>query len=166
MRLQERLESVEQAQTTPKTPKVKPALLKELEQTKSSLQKEIETLEGNAEALSKELADIEKAKSREIENLQKELEQAKSNAKKELNETKKETETRLLAQMEALRDELEASNQHGEEINEQRERAELDAKEAVTRYASLENDKNGVIAKLNEKVEALDKELKTKVGGV
>ena len=162
VRLEERLESVEQAQTTPKTPKVKPALLKELEQTKSSLQKEIETLEGNAEALSKELADIEKAKSREIENLQKELEQAKSNAKKELNETKKETETRLLAQMEALRDELVASNQHREEINEQRERAELDAKEAVTRYASLENDKNGVIAKLNEKVEALDKELKTK----
>ena len=162
VRLEERLESVEQAQTTPKTPKVKPALLKELEQTKSSLQKEIETLEGNAEALSKELADIEKAKSREIENLQKELEQAKSNAKKELNETKKETETRLLAQMEALRDELMASNQHREEINEQRERAELDAKEAVTRYASLENDKNGVIAKLNEKVEALDKELKTK----
>lgn len=162
VRLEERLESVEQAQTTPKTPKVKPALLKELEQTKSSLQKEIETLEGNAEALSKELADIEKAKSREIENLQKELEQAKSNAKKELNETKKETETRLLAQMEALRDELVASNQHREEINEQRERAELDTKEAVTRYASLENDKNGVIAKLNEKVEALDKELKTK----
>ncbi|CAL6372651.1 unnamed protein product [Bathycoccus prasinos] len=162
VRLEERLESVEQAQTTPKTPKVKPALLKELEQTKSSLQKEIETLEGNAEALSKELADIEKAKSREIEHLQKELEQAKSNAKKELNETKKETETRLLAQMEALRDELVASNQHREEINEQRERAELDAKEAVTRYASLENDKNGVIAKLNEKVEALDKELKAK----
>jgi len=162
VRLEERLESVEQAQTTPKTPKVKPALLKELEQTKSSLQKEIETLEGNAEALSKELADIEKAKSREIENLQKELEQAKSNAKKELNETKKETETRLLAQMEALRDELVASNQHREEINEQRERAELDTKEAVTRYASLENDKNGVIAKLNEKIEALDKELKTK----
>ena len=162
VRLEERLESVEQAQTTPKTPKVKPALLKELEQTKSSLQKEIETLEGNAEALSKELADIEKAKSREIENLQKELEQAKSNAKKELNDTTKETETRLLAQMEALRDELMASNQHREEINEQRERAELDAKEAVTRYASLENDKNGVIAKLNEKVEALDKELKTK----
>ncbi len=162
VRLEERLESVEQAQTTPKTPKVKPALLKELEQTKSSLQKEIETLEGNAEALSKELADIEKAKSREIENLQKELEQAKSNARKELNETKKETETRLLAQMEALRDELAASNQHREEINEQRERAELDAKEAVTRYASLENDKNGVIAKLNEKVEALDKELKAK----
>ena len=155
VRLEERLESVEQAQTTPKTPKVKPALLKELEQTKSSLQKEIETLEGNAEALSKELADIEKAKSREIEHLQKELEQAKSNAKKELNETKKETETRLLAQMEALRDELVASNQHREEINEQRERAELDAKEAVTRYASLENDKNGVIAKLNEKGEAL-----------
>ena len=94
--------------------------------------------------------------------MQKELEQAKSNAKKELNETKKETETRLLAQMEALRDELVASNQHREEINEQRERAELDAKEAVTRYASLENDKNGVIAKLNEKVEALDKELKAK----
>ncbi|CAL6370158.1 unnamed protein product [Bathycoccus prasinos] len=162
VRLEERLESVEQAQTTPKTPKVKPALLKELEQTKSSLQKEIETLEGNAEALSKELADIEKAKSREIENLQKELEQAKSNAKKELNDTTKETETRLFAQMEALRDELMASNQHREEINEQRERAELDAKEAVTRYASLENDKNGVIAKLNEKVEALDKELKTK----
>ncbi|CAL6367251.1 unnamed protein product [Bathycoccus prasinos] len=162
VRLEERLESVEQAQTTPKTPKVKPALLKELEQTKSSLQKEIETLEGNAEALSKELADIEKAKSREIENLQKELEQAKSNAKKELNDTTKETETCLLAQMEALRDELMASNQHREEINEQRERAELDAKEAVTRYASLENDKNGVIAKLNEKVEALDKELKTK----
>ncbi|CAL6378356.1 unnamed protein product [Bathycoccus prasinos] len=162
VRLEERLESVEQAQTTPKTPQVKPALLKELEQTKSSLQKEIETLEGNAEALSKELADIEKAKSREIENLQKELEQAKSNAKKELNDTTKETETRLLAQMEALRDELMASNQHREEINEQRERAELDAKEAVTRYASLENDKNGVMAKLNEKVEALDKELKTK----
>ena len=44
VRLEERLESVEQAKTTPKTPKVKPALLKELEQTKSSLQKEIETL--------------------------------------------------------------------------------------------------------------------------
>ena len=52
VRLEERLESVEQAQTTPKTPKVKPALLKELEQTKSSLQKEIETLE-------KQLADIQ-----------------------------------------------------------------------------------------------------------
>ena len=128
--MEERLESLEQAQTTPKTPKVKPALFKELEQTKSSLQKEIETSKSNAEALSKELDEIKKAKSKEIEKLQKELEQAKSEAKKELNETKKETETRLLAQMEALRDELVASNQHREEINEQRLRAELDAKEA------------------------------------
>ena len=161
-RLEERLESIEQAQTTPKTPKVKPALLKELEQTNSSLQKEIETLGSNAEAVSKELADIKKAKSKEIEMLKEELEQTKSIAKKELKETKKETETRLLAQMEALRDELVASNQHREEINEEKERAVLDAKEAVTRYASLENEKNEVITKLNEKVDALDKELKAK----
>ena len=161
-KLEERLESLEQAQTTPKTPKVKPALFKELEQTKSSLQKEIETSKSNAEALSKELDEIKKAKSKEIEKLQKELEQAKSEAKKELNETKKETETRLLTQMEALRDELVASNQHREEINEQRLRAELDAKEAVTWYASLENDKNGIIVNLNEKVDMLDGELKAK----
>jgi hypothetical protein len=161
-RLEERLESVEQAQTTPKTPKVKPALLKELEQTKSSLQNEIETLGSTADAVSKELADIKKAKSKEIEMLKEQLERTKSNAQKELNETKKETETRLLAQMEALRDELVASNQHREEINEEKERAVLDAKEAVTRYASLENEKNEVITKLNEKVDALDKELKAK----
>ena len=170
LRLEERLENIEDQQATPRTPKVKPALLKELEQTKTTLQKEVETLEGNVFTMSSELTKIREEKTAEVKKLQEQLEETKAlfekskiAAKKETNAVKKETETRLLEQMEALREELEASNQHREEINEQREKAEKDAKEAVTRFMSLESDKNAEISKFNEKVEAVTIELQAKI---